>query len=160
MADFKVINTQEEFDTAIKDRLERQGTKIREEFSGWASPEALKAINDKYAADIQAMTEKHTKELEKYAGYDEKFKEQEAKIHGLEMAALKTKIANNMKLPIEAIEFLQGEDEKSIMESAEKLSKISSATAPQSRGFTRDTEQGETDGVLSAFRRINPTIKI
>lgn len=158
MADFKVINTQEEFDTAIKDRLERQGTKIREEFSGWTSPGDLKALNEKHLAEIQALNDKHAKELEKYSGYEAKFTEQENKIKGLEIAALKTKVANEMKLPLEAIEFIQGDTEEAVKASAEKLSKLSSF-ASQSRGFTRDTEQAEVDGVQAAFQRLNPTIK-
>lgn len=37
MAEFKVINTQEEFDERIKERLERAEKKVREEYKGWTS---------------------------------------------------------------------------------------------------------------------------
>ena len=57
MADFKVINTQEEFDSAIKDRLERQDRKTREEFEGWTSPADLTALTEKHQAEIQALNE-------------------------------------------------------------------------------------------------------
>ena len=44
MADFKAITNQEEFDAAIKDRLERAERKIREEYKGWTSPDDLKKL--------------------------------------------------------------------------------------------------------------------
>ena len=160
MADFKVINTQEEFDAAIKERLDRAGKKIREEYNGWTSPEGLKELTDKHQEEIQKLTEAHSKDLEKYAGYEERFTEQTNRIHELEISALKVRIATEMQLPLGAAEFLQGDDEKSIAESAEKLKKLSSAQQSQSRGHTRETETKEADGVLSAFQKLNPKIKI
>lgn len=152
MADFKVINTQEEFDSAIKDRLERQDKKTREEFKGWMSPDDLKALNEKHQTEIKSLNEAHLKELEKYAGYDEKVSAYEAKIKGLEVSALKTRIANEKKLPFDAIEFLQGEDEKSITESAERLVKLSGAQ--HSQGYVRNTEQAEGDAKDRAYREM------
>lgn len=152
MADFKVINTQEEFDSAIKDRLERQDKKTREEFKGWMSPDDLKALNEKHQTEIKSLNEAHLKELEKYAGYDEKVSAYEAKIKGLEVSALKTRIANEKKLPFDAIEFLQGEDEESITASAERLVKLSGAQ--HSQGFVRNTEQAEGDAKDRAYREM------
>ena len=152
MADFKVINTQEEFDSAIKDRLERQDKKTREEFKGWMSPDDLKALNEKHQTEIKSLNEAHLKELEKYAGFDERVSAYEAKIKGLEVSALKTRIANEKKLPFDAIEFLQGEDEKSITESAERLVKLSGAQ--HSQGYVRNTEQAEGDAKDRAYREM------
>jgi hypothetical protein len=164
MAEFKVINTQEELDAIIKDRVERAERKIREtreSYKDWISPADAQKAAEEHQAQIDALNEAHSKELEKYAGYDEKFKEFEAKIHGYELNALKARIAREKSLPYDAIEFLKGEDEATITESAEKLSKFSQASkATQAHGFTRDTEAEEADGVLSAFKRLNPNIKL
>lgn len=138
MADFKAITTQEEFDAAIKDRLDRAERKIREEYKNWTSPDDLKKLADTHKSEIENLNTAHSKELEKYAGYDEKFSQQASRIHELEVSGMKTKIANDMKLPFDAIEFLKGEDEKSIQESAEKLSKLSN-THPS--GYVRNTER-------------------
>ena len=138
MADFKIINTQEEFDNAIKDRLSRAEQKIRDEFKGWTSPEDLKKITDQHAADLTKLNDSHAEELKKYAGYDEKFTQQATRIHELEVGALKTRIANEKKLPWDAVEFLQGDDEKAITESADRLSKL--AGASHQIGITRNTE--------------------
>lgn len=138
MADFKIINTQEEFDNAIKDRLSRAEQKIRDEFKGWTSPDDLKALNEKHDKEIADLKTAHSKELEKYAGYDEKFTQQESEIKTLKIGALKVKIANEKKLPFDAVEFLQGDDEKAINESADRLSKL--AGASHQIGITRNTE--------------------
>ena len=149
MADFKEIKTQEEFDAAIKDRLERAERKIREEFKGWTSPEDLKKLADTHKSEIDSINQAHSKELEKYAGYDEKFTQQQSRIHELEVSGLKTKIANDKKLPFEAIEFLQGDDEKSIEESAERLSRLAGA---HMSGYTRNTERDPGDSKDRVWR--------
>lgn len=158
MADFKVINTQEEFDTAIKERLERQDKKTREEFKGWTSPDDLKALNEKHQSELKTLTEAHQKELEKYAGYDERVAAYESKIKGLEVSALKTRIASEKKLPFDAIEFLQGDDEKSITESADRLSKLSATSHTQ--GYVRSTEQPEGDTKAQALKQMLGNISV
>ena len=148
MADFKVINTQEEFDERIKERIERAEKKVRDEFKGWASPDDLKAMTEKHGEEITKLNDAHAEELKKYAGYDEKFTQQATRIHELEVGALKTRIANEKKLPLDAVEFLQGDDEKSINESADKLSRLSAHSAT----FTRNTERDNVDDKESMWR--------
>lgn len=139
MAEFKPINTQEEFDAAIKERIERAEKKTREavaaEFAGWMKPE-----------EVQRLKEDHAKALEKYATYDEKLKEYEDKVHGYEVRELKNRVAREKKLPYDAVEFLQGEDEKAITESADRLANLTNAA--HSFGITRNTETtANTDNV-------------
>lgn len=155
MADFKPINSQEEFDERIKERIERAEKKARDEFKGWASPEDLKTLAEKQSAEISKLNEAHSEELKKYAGYDEKFASQATRIHELEVGALKTRIANEKKLPWDAIDFLQGEDEKTISESADKLSRLSA----HSIAFTRNTEERTVDAKTQAFRQMLDTLK-
>lgn len=149
MAEFKIINTQEEFDERIKERLERAEKKIREEYKGWTSPDDLKALNEKHGAEVLKLNQTHAEELKKYEGYDKTFEEQKSKIHALEVSALKTKIANAKQLPFDAIEFLQGDDEQSITESADRLSKLSTV---HSVGFTRNLEGPQESSIDQALR--------
>ena len=135
---FKAIETQEQFDAIIKERLSRAENKVREEFKGWTSPDALKEIQAKHADEIKTIKDAHLKEMEKYSGYDEKFVEQEKKIHTLEITNLKNRIVSEKNLPLSAIEFLNGESEEEISESADRLSKLSMTSHPV--GFTRNTE--------------------
>lgn len=149
MAEFKSITTQEEFDERIKERLERAEKKVREEYKGWTSPDDLKALNEKHGAEVLRLNQTHADELKKYEGYDKTFEEQKSKIHSLEVSALKTRIANAKQLPYDAIEFLQGDDEQSINESADRLSKLSGG---YSHGFTRNLEAPQESAIEQAYR--------
>lgn len=155
MADFKIIETQEQFDERIKERVERAERnaekKIREEFTGWTSPADLQALNEAHAGELSALKETHAKELEKYAGYDEKFNTQAARIKELETDALKVRIATERGLPTSAVEFLNGDNEDAIKDSADKLAKLSGSA--HAFGFTRNTEE-KTNPTADAFREI------
>lgn len=154
MADFKAINTQEEFDNAIKDRLARAENKIREEYKAWISPDDQAKTAEKYKAEIENLKAAHSKELEKYAGYDQKFADFESKIHGYEVSNLKMRIAQEKKLPPESVEFLQGEDEESITQSADRLANLTHSTF----GFTRNTESPKNDKD-SAWRELSESLR-
>ena len=154
MADFKAINTQEEFDNAIKDRLNRAENKIREEYKSWISPDDQAKTAENYKAEIENLKAAHSKELEKYAGYDQKFADFESKIHGYEVSNLKMRIAQEKKLPLESVEFLQGEDEESIKQSADRLASLTHSTF----GFTRNTESPKEDKD-SAWRELSESLR-
>lgn len=151
MGDFKVIETQEEFDERIKERISRAEKKVRDEYSGYMSADEIKGLKANHAKEIEDLKASHAKELEKYAGYDEKFATQATRIHELETSALKTKIALGKRLPLDAVEFLSGDDEKTITESADKLSKLS---APTNVGFTRNTETRSDGSTESVYREL------
>ena len=155
MAEFKSITTQEEFDERIKERIERAERKVREEFKGWLSPDDVKKkegeAKEAHAAELQKLADTHAEEMKKYAGYDEKFTQQTARIHELEVNAIKTKVANEKHLPFDAVEFLSGDDEATINASAEKLAKISQ---PRSTGYVKNPEAGgDLDSVWESFTR-------
>lgn len=156
MAEFKVIETQEEFNARLKERVERAERLAREEFNGWTSPDDLQKLNEAHAKEIETLNAAHAKEMEKYAGYDDKFKEFTGKIHELETTQMKTRIANEKRLPFDAIEFLTGDDEESISASADKLSKLS---VHRQTGFVRNTEEPVGDSKEQAFRELARKLK-
>lgn len=154
MTDFKEITTQEEFDERIKERLSRAEKSIRKEYESYIAPEALEKLKATHSKEIEDLKASHTKEMEKYAGYDEKFTAQTAKIHELETSALKTKIAMSKKMPFEAIEFIQGDDEESITKSADKLCELSAPQRSTIVGFTRNTESPSDSDVDASYRAL------
>ncbi len=122
MSEFKVIETQEQFDAALSDRLKRERETVKKEYAEYLSPED---------------------EAKKYAGYlspnevKDKYKDHlspeeaailNAKIKGYETDSAKTRIAHEVGLSYEAIGFLRGEDEESIRKSAESLKGLIGAT--------------------------------
>lgn len=126
MSDFKAIETQEQLDTIISDRLKRERETIRKEYEGYLSPEA--AAN-KYAGYLSPEEEK-----EKYKGYlsPEEAARKDAKLKGYETDSVKTRIAHEMGLSYGAAAFLKGDDEETIKKSAEALKALvgNAVTAP------------------------------
>lgn len=158
---FTVIETQEQFDNAIKERLNRQNEKHAAELAElnakYADYDTLKASAEEASAKVSELTA----EIEANKAGSEEFKtkiaEYEAKIKQYETDSVKTKVAAELGLTFQAIEFLKGETEEDIRASAEKLLKI----APQPVApMAQATNQKSEDGVLAEFRKLNPDIKL
>lgn len=118
MSDFKVIETQEQLEEVLKDRLKRERETAKKEFEGYLSPEDAAK---KYAGYLSPEDE-----AKKYAGYlsPEEVAKKDAKIKGYETDSVKMRIAHEAGLSYEAAAFLRGEDEESIKKSAESLKGI------------------------------------
>lgn len=120
MAEFTPIETQEAFDAAIKDRIERAkksaAADAAKQYEGWIKPEDAQ----KSANQIAALT-KQVAELT-------------AKNQAAELSALRTRIAHETGLPFELADRLHGDDEKALRADAEALGKLTAAKpAPSSR---------------------------
>lgn len=112
---FKPIETQEQFDAAIGDRIKREGDKVRKEFEGYLSPED---VAKKYEGFLSPEQEK-----EKYKNHmsPEDVAKKDAIIKQHETNSAKMRIAHEMGLPYDAVGFIQGDDEEGIKKSAEAL---------------------------------------
>ena len=115
MSEFIAINTQEEFDAAVKDRLERQEQKIRSEYEG------LKKEVDSYKTENKSLTSQIEKLTESQTGHDAEVAELKSKIAGYEKTELKARIAREAGLPYELAERLSGDDEDALKTDAESL---------------------------------------
>lgn len=117
---FTPINTQEEFNEAIKERLAREAKK----FEGYKSPNELKQID----ADWQKKLDEQKKELDTANGTiaerDKTIAERDAKIKGYETDSVKRRIAREVGLPDDAVDYLKGEDAEALKKSAESLKQI------------------------------------
>ena len=132
MSEFKKIETQEEFDSMVKDRLERQAKKTAEEtekkVAGWISPDEAakqKAALEKQLADSKADMEKQLAELtgklgDKEAAYNKLEGEKKA----LDLVRLKESAAREAGLPFELASRLSGETADELKADAESLSKL------------------------------------
>ena len=52
---FTPIETQEAFEAALKERLERERSTMTKQFEGYTSPEALQKIKDEYDSKIKDL---------------------------------------------------------------------------------------------------------
>lgn len=120
MSEFKTIETQEEFDAAIKARLDRNTKTVTDEvkksYEGYISPDEAKKLTEQVDTLTKQLTEKDTS-----------IADLTAKNKAYETASVKARIAREKGLPYELAERLSGESEEDIAADAESLAKFISA---------------------------------
>lgn len=125
--EFKTIETQEEFDAAIAERLKRQKETIEAKYQDY---ETIKEENNTLKTQLgesnQAL-EKTKKELE---GYNSKIEELTGTVGQYELAKMKTTIALQNGIPFDLAARLQGDSEEAITEDAKNLAKLITQKEP------------------------------
>ena len=148
---FKPIETQEELDNIIKERLKRERETTQKRFEGWISPEDhQKAIDDANKAfdDYKKAHE----------GDEQTIADLTAKNKAYETASLKSRIAHEVGLSYEWIGRISGDDEDAIRKDAESLKKL--VGAGNQPIPTKNTEAGESyDSSTNALRSVLNGIK-
>jgi hypothetical protein len=146
MSEFKTITTQEEFDSIVKDRLDRQAKKTAEEvkksFEGWLSPDDVK----KATADLKKkLAEKDGKLTESKAAFDKLTAEKKA----LELDRAREAAARDAGLPFELAGRLSGTTPDELKADAEALSKL--VSAKQGEPYVQPLFQaGRAEGAANA----------
>ena len=121
MSEFTAITTQEEFDARIRERLKQKDEAAAKKYEGYMSAaevEQLKAGYDKQISDLTRSIEGYSKEKE---SWEKALAEKDTAIKAYESHSVKTRIANELGLPYDAIDFIKGEGEDDIRKSAETL---------------------------------------
>ena len=147
---FKAIETQEELDNIVKERLKREREAANKRYEGWISPEdhqrTLSEANQTLE-DYKKARENDTKAIEDLT----------AKNAAYETASLKSRIAHEVGLSLEWTGRISGEDEQSIRADAESLKKLVGNGAPLP---TKNPESGENlDPSKTAFKSVLSAIK-
>lgn len=125
MGEFTPIETQEQLDSIIGDRIKEIREKAEKKFEGYLSPEEVTKKYEGYLSPDEV-----TKKYKGYLSPDE-VAVKDAKIKGYESHSVKTRIAHELGLSYESIDFLKGDDEESIRKSAETLKAlVGNKTAP------------------------------
>lgn len=152
MAESTAITTPEQFEAALKDRMDRYAKK----FEGYTSPDDLAKIKADYDTQIATLTKTAEEKAKKYAGYDKELAERDAKIKGYETASVKTRIAHEVGLPYELSGRLSGETEDDIRKDAESLVGLigkGHQTAPLASSETTE------DKVKTAVKQLSEKLK-
>ena len=135
MADFKAIDTQEQFEEAIKARLERDRKTYRKAFEeemrekGWKSPDEIEGLTKDLNSQIDALNTAAAETAKAMAAKDEEIAAGAKYRTDLE----KTRIALQAGLKIEYADRLRGETKEEWEADAEELAKdfaSSHVTAP------------------------------
>lgn len=119
--EFKIIETQEEFDKAIQERLNRQKESIEKQYADYAE---IKERNTTLETEVETLKTTLAETNEKYTNYDKDIADLNAKIAGYETANMRTRIALQHNIPYDLASRLVGEDEESITADAKKLAEL------------------------------------
>ena len=121
MSEFKVLESQEEFDARIKDRIERAKEKAIEDYKTEIKKtiDELKSENSSLKNEVAGYKES----LEEVKGKDETIKGLNEKISAFERADVKRNIALEYGLPLKLAEKISGDDEDSMKKDAEGMAK-------------------------------------
>ena len=148
--EFKIIDSQEAFDAAIKARLDRNTRSVTEEvtkkFEGWISPDEAKKSADQIADLTGKLKDSETK-----------IADLTAKNSAYEISSVKMKIAHETGLPYELADRISGATEEELKKDAEELAKY---TKSPHQPHSRSTEDGGgISGVEAAFYKKNPKLR-
>ena len=154
--EFTQIETQEQFDAMVKDRVERAksaGAKeARKEFETQLKDlESIKEQLTSKDAEVEALKAKISDfESEKKAN-EESYQGMQKELSELKLKALKTKVAMDAGLPADLADRLAGDDEETLKADAEKLASFvgSKKVAPSFK-----TEEVPTDPAEAGFREM------
>lgn len=139
MSEFKIIESQEQLDSVLKDRLERKEASVRKEYEEkYSDYEELKSRSSSFDAQLEALTKERD-------DYSNQVKELNSKIKQSEMNTLKQNIAYEMGLPREMASRLNGDDEESLRQDASTLASfVNSKPSPPRKNLegkpTKDDE--------------------
>lgn len=149
MADFKVIETQEDFDKAIKERLDRKDKELSEfkEKTSAAEAEYKKRL-DEANAQIKSLNEK-------IAGHDKIVSDLTARATAAEGSLLKNRIAHEHGVPLELANRLVGETEEELTKDAESFAAfMAPASAPPLRSNTPAGTDNGSSSVDAAYTAV------
>lgn len=151
--EFKIIETQEQLDAIVGERVKRAKESVRKEYVDY----------DKYKEAYDAQESLKKGYEDRIAEMETKYAETQTTIDGLnskiakyETDSVKTRACIEYGLPLEMAGRLHGATEEEIMKDASTLSSfVSTKSAPPLRNPDAQIE----DGVTAAFKKLNPNIK-
>ena len=124
MSEFTPIETQEDFDKAIKARLAQKDREVAERYKDYLSPEKADAMKADYEKQIEEAQKSLREVQDKVKNYDSTVSELTKRAEVAETSLLKNKVANEYKLPLELAGRLIGTTEEELKKDAESLSGI------------------------------------
>lgn len=147
MADFKTIETQEDFDKMIQKRLEQKEREVLERFKDYSSPDDVAALKADFEKKIKESEDAHKKDKETFDAREKELLELKSRAEGAEKKLLKGKIAIEKGIPYELADRLVGDNEDEITKDAETVaSYLGAKSAPPA--FSHDNKSSGSTGNL------------
>ena len=143
MEGFKTIETQEQFDAAIQDRLKREAEKYAgfDEYKKKAERyDDVKAERDGFETTIAELN-KAINGDDKNPGYKKQVEELNGQVKSYKVREMKAKVARENGIPIELADRLSGKDEEELKKDAESMSKILKTNRKQQPLASNDVDK-------------------
>lgn len=159
MSEFTPINTQEELDSIIKDRLNRDREAQSKKYADY---EDLKNKLGEYEGKIKEYSDaiaKYDEQLKGVAKKDKEIEELKGQVKSYETSSLKARIAHEMGLPYGFSSRLSGEDEKAIAEDAKALKALIGESTPQVPGVSREPAESSTSSTRAGLKAVLDGLK-
>lgn len=150
--EFTPIETQEQFDAMVKERVERAKKSTAKEFETQLKDlESIKEQLTSKDAEVEALKAKITDFESQKKSSEESIQSMQKELSEVKLKALKSKIAMDAGLPADLAERLTGEDEETLKADAEKLASLvgSRKVAP-----SFNNENVPTDPAEAGFREM------
>lgn len=147
MFEFTTIETQEELDRIVKERLARQ----KEKYSDYDELKERVQKLEKENVDLQATIEESGQSKTEQ---EQHIAELEAKISGYETEKMRTRVALEYGLPIDMAGRLQGDDENALKADAELLAGFMKAKEPKSPLKSTEPPIGDKNGWAELARNL------
>lgn len=151
--EFTPINTQEEFDERIKDRIARERRVAAEKYSDYDDLKSKLGDYEKQIAAFQRASDEHTKAVSDLQNQIDNLTAQNKRY---ETDSVKTRIALELGLPYAMASRLTGEDEKAIRQDGESLAALFSKAkgAPPLANY----DDGPVDSKQAALRQLTQNL--
>lgn len=155
MGEFTPIQTQDELNAIIKDRLERERNSVTKQFANWISPEDNAKTVAEYQKQIEEIKAAHSED-------SKTINDLTAQVKAYETANIKSRVAYETGLPYGMASRISGETEEDIRKDAEALKELIGTTkpqAPQAATEPRMTQNPEQAIENAAYKKLLSTIK-
>ena len=152
--EFKVIETQEDFDKAIQKRLAQKDREMSERYKDYLSPDDVEKIKSDYETKLAKINDDLKAANEKIAGNDQIVSELTNRATTAEGDLLKSRIAYESGVPYELAGRLVGSNEEELKADAEKLA---SFLVPKSAPplHTSDSSNNSNADMASLLNQLN-----
>lgn len=115
---FKAIETQEDFDKAVSERINREKDTLNKKYADY---DDLKKQVSTLTSENTSLKSTISANKEKYSDYDKNIDNLNSKIKGFETEKLRTKVALDNGLPYDLADRLVGDSEEDLTKDAQRL---------------------------------------
>lgn len=132
MADFKVIETQEDLDKIIQKRLAQKDREIEEQFKDYLSPEKAKDLRAEYEKRLDEVNDLLNVANAKISDHDRVVSDLKKELADTKLSLTKNRIAVEKGLPYKFAERLLGTTDEDISRDADLIKEMISEHSKQS----------------------------